>query len=386
MNPNYDLEKAKRYLDSVYATQGQVGEVVHLAELQVENVWFQDIRYPPSQRLMHHDEGEPTEVIVKMQGILCAAWLPPIKRAPSTRTLSHIRNLKQHVKITSLGSSNFDAASEKLDAVHALYTKHVGSRTVLPLAFTPYEGHRCVESHARYFTDRNLVPYVKNERFARMIDPNNVLASIQPDVFVHGPDNQVEYCRALCVDEGKPRYEPYDPACFKAGDVVELSFAFVGIPIKDQRSLLFLNLKALTMLTDTFRKDSQVAVNTTSRMAAQSDDYSPKRRRLYVDMDQPVARPGPKAVYQDAVEENQDDYQRSSSTHGDDDLIGKSPTMNVKEGSPGHSSEGQESESEGEEGEVVERKRDPSVEQGDGEGQGQGDDGRLSEGIMDIDG
>jgi hypothetical protein len=65
----------------------------------------------------------------------------------------------------------------------------------MPNDVLPYEGHPCIEAHARYFTDRNLVPFEKDLPFQPFVDPNNVLGTLKPDVFIHGPDNRVEYRR-----------------------------------------------------------------------------------------------------------------------------------------------------------------------------------------------
>lgn len=51
-----------------------------------------------------------------------------------------------------------------------------------------------------------------------------------------------------------PRYTPYDPAPFKAGDIVDMSFSFVGIPIENGKRLLFLNLRALALVNSEIRK------------------------------------------------------------------------------------------------------------------------------------
>lgn len=54
------------------------------------------------------------------------------------------------------------------------------------------------------------------------------------------------------------RYTPCDPGEFKAGDVVEMAFSLVAVPIKEKRRLLYLNLKALTMIDDSIRKVSEL--------------------------------------------------------------------------------------------------------------------------------
>ena len=50
------------------------------------------------------------------------------------------------------------------------------------------------------------------------------------------------------------RYDRYDPGLFRPGDIVEIAFSCIGIPIKEKRHKMLLNLRALTLLDDSIRK------------------------------------------------------------------------------------------------------------------------------------
>ncbi|KAF6747794.1 hypothetical protein DFP72DRAFT_821263, partial [Ephemerocybe angulata] len=208
------------------------------------------LKYPASTRMM---EGED-EVVAKIRGVLCGKDLPPYTEVPfNTNSTSRIRNLRQHVKVTGLGSDDFAAYIDKLHEVHEMFVEHVKDRFVVPFDFLPHEGHESVESHSRYFTDRFLVPYEKNQPFLPGVDPHHVLRKIQPDDFIHGQDNIVEYCVRNMGTKG-PTYDACDPSLFKVGDVVEVAFSFVGVPIKDKRMRVILQLRGLTLLDNTIRK------------------------------------------------------------------------------------------------------------------------------------
>ena len=73
------------------------------------------------------------------------------------------------------------------------------------MEFLPYEGYPCVEAHARYFTNRNLIPYEKSVPFPSNIDLNHILSNLRPDLFVRGPDNCVEYFKEVKDAKGKMR-------------------------------------------------------------------------------------------------------------------------------------------------------------------------------------
>lgn len=123
----------------------------------------------------------------------------------STKSISHIRNLRQHVKVTGLGIPEFDDALDTIEGIAKAFRIHVPTQTVTPIDCVPYEGDPSLEAHARYFTDRNLVPFAKNTPFGPDVDAHGVLEAIQPDIFIHGPDNYVEYCRAFTAEDGTKR-------------------------------------------------------------------------------------------------------------------------------------------------------------------------------------
>jgi hypothetical protein len=58
-------------------------ELLTRTMLQVEDVKFEAVEYPPSMRIMVKDEvGEHAEVVMKVQGVICASTLPPFRRPP----------------------------------------------------------------------------------------------------------------------------------------------------------------------------------------------------------------------------------------------------------------------------------------------------------------
>jgi hypothetical protein len=113
--------------------------------------------------------------------------------------------MRQQVKISGLDIPEFDAAWDTVTQAVDLLKQHVQPETLQTLEFLPYEGQRSVEAHARYFTDRALVPYEKNIPFGRAVDPLNLMADIQPPQFLHGTDNHVEYCKRVTKEDGTQR-------------------------------------------------------------------------------------------------------------------------------------------------------------------------------------
>lgn len=200
-------------------------------------------RYWTSDSLLHHDlwleMGTRTSNCSSKPRVYCAArCCPPtrttckhVKPRPFRHThipqsspfhstplrINQIRNLRQHVKVTALGLKSAERGWTILDAVRTKYQDHLKTRVVLPFNFLPYEGYSCIEAHARYFTDRHLVPYDKNIPFFDGVDPQGTLQQLQPPELVHAPDNYVEYLSKHRESDGKYRYvraaKRYDSEC-----------------------------------------------------------------------------------------------------------------------------------------------------------------------------
>ncbi|KAJ2911859.1 hypothetical protein MD484_g8552, partial [Candolleomyces efflorescens] len=151
-------------------------------------------------RINGGDEEE--EAQLKVYGVLCSYWLPPILKKPQATSLSHLRNMRQQVKITGLDIPEFDAAWGTITLALDKLRQHVHPGPLQAMEFMPYEGQRSLDAHARYFTDRGLVPYEKNMPLGKDVDPLRILTDIQPAQFLHGMDNHVEYCKKITQEDG----------------------------------------------------------------------------------------------------------------------------------------------------------------------------------------
>ncbi|KAJ2912061.1 hypothetical protein MD484_g8352, partial [Candolleomyces efflorescens] len=172
MNHLYDHNKAKAIVESLY--EGHQGSAVSgvnvVQDVELDHTTFQKVECPPSVRMLHVQDGEEAEVVMKAYGVLCGASLPPVTRPPRVVNSTRIRNLRQHVKITAFGSHYLLEALAHLSDVQSKLRVHVKGDVSGGMEFLPYEGSPCLESHARYFTDRRLVPYEKSQGFPRNID------------------------------------------------------------------------------------------------------------------------------------------------------------------------------------------------------------------------
>ncbi|KAJ2919911.1 hypothetical protein MD484_g399, partial [Candolleomyces efflorescens] len=207
------------------------------------------------------------------------------ERALPNATHNSIRNLRQYVKITSFGSETFQEAHDQIERLRKRLQTQTVDEQVLPINFVPHEGSPCIEAHARYFTDRNLVPYEKRQPFGEFVDPFHVLADMKPDSFIHGQDNKVDYLERTTDRIGCVRHVPMDPGALRAGDIVEIAFCCVAVPIKEKRRLMFLNLRAVTLLDDSVRKAAEARQRLATPPLTPHKIVRFKRRQAYVDID-----------------------------------------------------------------------------------------------------
>ncbi|KAF8230826.1 hypothetical protein L208DRAFT_1279824 [Tricholoma matsutake] len=87
--------------------------------------------------------------------------------------------------------------------------------------FMPIKDSLCLES----------IPFQEN------IDPHGVLAKMlaAPGVqCIHTEENEVEYCRGFRQLDGQYKYvfESCGPQTFRKGDIVEIQFSFMVVPIR----------------------------------------------------------------------------------------------------------------------------------------------------------
>jgi hypothetical protein len=105
----------------------------------------------------------------------------------------HVRQLKQSVQITGLGSPTFEDFQHILDATTQVFRAKLGEVDTLAMSKALYGGELVIDSSCWYFTDRQSAPSLKNIPFMEGVDPMHHLEQAQGSNFVHTKDNKVEY-------------------------------------------------------------------------------------------------------------------------------------------------------------------------------------------------
>ncbi|KAF6755130.1 hypothetical protein DFP72DRAFT_1067858 [Ephemerocybe angulata] len=211
MNWRYEAENARLWLDSYLQQATQVGDDSSgsaLAGLEPGTV----VGYsePPCLRMVKESADVQEEVSVTVAGILCDKTLPPVFALRSHK-FEHVRYLRQFVRLTGLGSNNFQESLAGFGAIEAEFRKCPGVTKLTGFDFGVVITTGCATR-----TGSRVVP--RGVRDARDSD------------FIRAEDNVVQYAKKTFEKNGTARIEPARPEDFKEGDVVEATGAFVAYP------------------------------------------------------------------------------------------------------------------------------------------------------------
>ena len=69
--------------------------------------------------------------------------------------------LCQYVRVMGLGNGQFKQAVANVNVIGQAFDNHIGVGKTQKWGTVPYESHTTFKAHARYFTDRDLVPFKK---------------------------------------------------------------------------------------------------------------------------------------------------------------------------------------------------------------------------------
>ncbi|KAH9477748.1 hypothetical protein JR316_0009975 [Psilocybe cubensis] len=183
------------------------------------------------------DIGAMDEVIFRLQGIVSDKMLPPMAKPAST--VKQQPYLRTTIAITGLGDIVFNKVMEKLEEVFLRFANNFPADSV---------------------SGYDPVLY-KDTGFHPLVDPDNVLASMVGDSFIHAIDNKVQFlCREILPD-GTARYYSYNPASIRIGDIVEISVAFVAFPAQGNKYKFVVALCGILVLDQEAREVSNVTLN-----------------------------------------------------------------------------------------------------------------------------
>lgn len=105
--------------------------------------------------------------------------------------------LRQFVRLTGLGIPSFDDYLESLERVKSKFTHKAGFGMLDTPGEALYEGHRAIDLHTRYLTERRLVEGERHIPFPPDIDPNQALEEVRGGNLIRVEDNVVQYMKKI---------------------------------------------------------------------------------------------------------------------------------------------------------------------------------------------
>lgn len=118
----------------------------------------------------------------------------------STKDNDRHRFLSQRVRITGLGTSNFQACIDNMLWIHELFARHMPEGSLEAFSIPNMEQFPCMDFSTRYFTSRREDPMGEVVPFQKHVDPKSTLQSISIGDLFHGQDNKVLYYTLLKDD------------------------------------------------------------------------------------------------------------------------------------------------------------------------------------------
>ncbi|PBK84469.1 hypothetical protein ARMGADRAFT_1088476 [Armillaria gallica] len=191
---------------------------------------------------------------ITIQGVLCATDLPPFKKRVKANQASYLR---QSVSITGLGTNPFNNAMEAIASVYATFIRQLGQDQLVPIQFmSTYKEFPSIDISNRYFSRRDQTPSEAEIEFGEIVDPLDILGKLHGQVYCHSVDNSVAYYEHRAATDGGFRYKEIRPEQLQVGDIIEVTFEFIAVPVSKGKAKLIAVLKTITLLDAQLTKDA----------------------------------------------------------------------------------------------------------------------------------
>jgi hypothetical protein len=261
-------------------------EVMQLTETSEPTCWrLIRVSEPASESAPEEFE----EVVVSVTGAILDKKLPPISDQ-LVLSVIHLEQLtyvhcrrraeyfKQEITLTGLGSPSFQRAVDATETVYTFIERGFEDGQLVPYDFVKdRKGFGpTMEVANRFFTPRKDAPNMVAVKCGKEVDPRGIVEAVcREKSLVHGEDNKVEFfastgagnhgkrrcgingckCRARATD-GFHSFKIVEPKIFRTGDLVEVRFSFVVVPLSGGKRMMKAILRSVALVDDSFAKVS----------------------------------------------------------------------------------------------------------------------------------
>ncbi|EIM79096.1 uncharacterized protein STEHIDRAFT_116800 [Stereum hirsutum FP-91666 SS1] len=201
-------------------------------------------------------ESEGIEAIFVVQGVLWDFTLPPI--LAKTDLPRRVQFAKQSVVIHGWGNKHFVEDRQAIEAIHQKMSANYKEGTL-----KPWDGLNTTDSDMtskeysnRYFTPIQHANGELSIPFGSNVDPYQHLSRAATSNMVHLSTNEVGYYQYIPIHRRKTGFVCFNPAQFRAGQLVQIQIAFKTVPSggKTIQHRLICQLKSIAMLDNAMQQ------------------------------------------------------------------------------------------------------------------------------------
>ncbi|KAI0349264.1 hypothetical protein OH77DRAFT_1499631 [Trametes cingulata] len=202
------------------------------------------------------------ELVLRVQGFLLEANLPPLRRNQIPGNANRLIDLKQSITVGGLGSELFDDAVSGMITIYEHFKTQLRGYNLRPWRPEQRENHLALTFSNRYLTQAKFAQGETVVDLSLDVDPFNVLRPRLTSQ-VHLQENVVEYWEhSMTGTDGSISvgcYQRVRPDVIVPGTMVEVQVAFAAVKLGRDDYIFLPKLRAICVLDRGVQSDYNVS-------------------------------------------------------------------------------------------------------------------------------